>query len=243
MAKYGLVGRNIGYSFSKTFFSVKFEKEKRQDTYHNFDIQSIEELPKIFEQNADLKGLNVTIPYKESVLPYMDRVDKEALKIGAVNTIKLHRDGRLVGYNTDHYGFAKALANLFPIHKKTALILGNGGAAKAIAYVLDTMDFDYKVVTRDKTDKTITYKDLTREVISSHFLIINCTPLGTFPNVHECPNIPYHYLTDKHLLFDLIYNPRETEFLKKGFAKGARVSNGIKMLEFQAKKAWKIWKS
>ncbi len=243
MAKYGLIGKKIDYSFSKTFFSIKFEQENRQDSYHNFDIPCIEELPEIIAKHEDLKGLNVTIPYKEAVIPLLDKVDKEAQKIGAVNTIKIQRDGRLIGYNTDHYGFAKALANLFPITEKTALILGNGGAAKAIAYVLDAMQFDYKIVSRESSETTISYESLTQGIITSHSLIINCTPLGTFPNIQECPDIPYHYLTKDHVLFDLIYNPRETEFLKRGFAKGARVSNGLKMLEYQAKKSWKIWKS
>jgi shikimate dehydrogenase len=243
MAKYGLVGKNIEYSFSKTFFSLKFEHEERTDSYHNFDIESIEELPKIISKNTDLKGLNVTIPYKEEVIPFLDKIDKEAKKIGAVNTIKICKDGRLIGYNTDHYGFAKSLANFLPLKKKTALILGEGGAAKAIAFVLDAMNFEYTFVSRNKSDHSITYKDLSQEIMATNCLIINCTPLGTYPNIDEYPNIPYRSLTEDHLLFDLIYNPRETEFLKRGFAKGARVSNGLKMLEFQAKKSWKIWNS
>jgi shikimate dehydrogenase len=243
MAKYGLVGKNISYSFSQAFFSVKFEKEKRKDTYQNFDINVIEEFRNILVQNPDLKGLNVTIPYKEKVLPYLDKIDKEAKKIGAVNTIKIKRDGKLIGYNTDHHGFAKALSNLFPLYSKTALILGTGGASKAITYVLDAMNFDYKTVSRTKKGKTIIYEELTKELMANHCLIVNCTPLGTFPNFKECPNIPYEFLTKQHVLFDLIYNPKETEFLKRGFAKGARVTNGLKMLEYQAKKSWKIWKS
>lgn len=243
MAKYGLIGRNIGYSFSKTFFSIKFEKENRPDTYHNFDLECLEQFPEILAKHNDLKGLNVTIPYKESIIPKLDRLHKDASEIGAVNTIKISRKGKLIGYNTDHYGFAKALANLLPLKDKTALILGTGGASKAIAFVLDTMNFDYHFVSRTETEQTLTYDALSRHCIQSHFLIINCTPLGTFPNVHEFPNIPYQYLTSDHVLFDLIYNPRETEFMKRGFAKGARVSNGLKMLEHQAKKAWSIWKS
>ena len=243
MAKYGLIGKNIGFSFSKTFFTTKFSQENRPDSYTNFDVESIDTLKEIIKDNSTLKGLNITIPYKESVIPLLDRLDKEAKKIGAVNTIKINRDGKLVGYNTDHYGFAKSLADFFPLKDKTALILGTGGAAKAIAYVLDTMGFDYKYVSRTKTETTLSYNDLNRDIILSHHLIINCTPLGTFPKVQEFPNIPYQYLTSDHLLFDLIYNPRETEFLKIGHAKGARVTNGLKMLEYQAKKAWLIWKS
>ncbi len=243
MAKYGLIGKDISYSFSKTFFSVKFEQENRQDTYHNFDIESIDEFPKIVSITDSLRGLNVTIPYKETIIPLLDRIDNEAAEIGAVNTIKFQNDGSLKGYNTDHYGFAKSLANFLPIKEKTALILGTGGASKAIKYVLDTMDFTYKIVSRTKKENTITYNDLTRDIVASHYLIINCTPLGTSPNITECPNIPYQYITADHVLFDLIYNPSQTEFLKLGRVQGARTSNGLKMLEYQAKKAWKIWRS
>lgn len=243
MAKYGLIGKNIGYSFSKTFFTTKFEQENRSDTYHNFDIDCITSLHNIISKYEDLKGLNVTIPYKENVIPHLDRLDKEAEKIGAVNTIKILRDGRLAGYNTDHYGFARALSSFLPLQQKTALILGTGGASKAVAYVLEAMNFKHTFVSRTKTSDNFTYDELNREIILKNFLIVNCTPLGTFPNIHEFPNIPYEYLTKDHLLFDLIYNPRETEFLKRGYAKRARVTNGLKMLEYQAKKAWSIWKS
>lgn len=243
MAKFGLIGKNIGYSFSKTFFSIKFEREKRDHTYQNFEIESVDHLPDVLKAHPDLKGLNVTIPYKEEIIPFLDRLDKEAKVIGAVNTIKIKRDGKLIGYNSDHYGFAKALADYFPIKEKTALVLGTGGASKAIRYVLDAMQFEYRVVSRKRAKDVITYSDITRELIKSSYLIINCTPLGTAPKVHEFPNIPYQYLTSDHLLFDLIYNPRETEFMKLGHSKGARVSNGMKMLEYQAKKSWQIWKS
>ena len=173
MAKYGLIGKDIGFSFSKIFFTTKFEQENRPDTYDNFDIESISALKSIIAKHIDLKGLNVTIPFKESVIPLLDRVDKEAMAIGAVNTIKITRDGKLIGYNTDHYGFAKALANFLPLKEKTALILGNGGAAKAIAFVLDTMEFDYSFVSRVKTNNNLTYAELNRQIIQSHYLIIN----------------------------------------------------------------------
>lgn len=243
MAKYGLIGKNISFSFSKTFFTTKFKQENRQDTYENFDVDCINKLKEIIKENLDLKGLNVTIPYKENVIPLLDRIDKEAKKIGAVNTIKVSRDGKLVGYNTDHYGFAKALSDVLPIKEKTALILGTGGASKAVAYVLEAMEFHFHFVSRTKTDNHLVYKELNRDIVSKHFLIINCTPLGTFPNIHDYPNIPYQFLGKDHVLFDLIYNPRETEFLKMGYGKGAKVTNGLKMLEYQAKKAWSIWKS
>ncbi|GAB5399716.1 MAG: shikimate dehydrogenase [Aureisphaera sp.] len=243
MARYGLIGKNIDYSFSKTYFTTKFEKEKRKDTYQNFDLECIELLPDVIAQYPDAKGFNVTIPYKEEVMPLLDRIDKEALAIGAVNTIKKLKDGRLAGYNTDHYGFAKSLADFLPLEAKTALVLGTGGAAKAIRYVLSAMGFEFLSVSRNKTEETITYQDLTPEIMDTHFLIVNCTPLGTYPEVDACPSIPYQQITDNHFLFDLIYNPRETEFLKRGFAKGAKVCNGLKMLEYQAEKAWSIWKS
>tara|TARA_B110000503_G_scaffold20733_1_gene31279 strand:- start:10068 stop:10799 length:732 start_codon:yes stop_codon:yes gene_type:complete len=243
MAKYGLIGKNIGYSFSKAFFTTKFSQENRTDTYLNFDIASIESLKDVIQANETLKGLNITIPYKESVIPLLDRIDKEAKKIGAINTIKIHQDGSLVGYNTDHYGFAKALADFLPLKEKSALILGTGGASKAVSYVLDAMNYKYQLVSRTKTETTLSYDELNEDVISNHLLIINCTPLGTFPKTQEFPDIPYQYLSKDHLLFDLIYNPLETVFLRLGRAQGTQVTNGLKMLEYQAKKAWSIWKS
>ena len=241
MAKYGLIGYNIGYSFSKTFFNFKFEKENRNDSYENFDIPVLSEMSKILENNPDLKGLNVTIPYKKSIIQLLDEVDKEALQIGAVNTIKINKDGTLKGYNTDHYGFSKALMEFLPIKEKKALVLGTGGASKAVKYVLEIMNFEVTQVSRTKTDNNITYTDLNRDIITQNYLIVNCTPLGTFPNIEECPDIPYEYLTEDHLAFDLTYNPRETKFMKLSKDRGARKSNGLKMLEYQAKKAWSIW--
>lgn len=243
MAKYGLIGRNIEYSFSRSFFTVMFERENIPDSYVNFDINNIEEFPGILEREGNLGGFNVTIPYKESIIPYLDELDREARKIGAVNTIKIGKDGKLIGYNTDHYGFAKALSPYLPLEKNTALILGTGGASKAISYVLKAMNFDYTYVSRTPSQTSLTYNDLTREIIEKHLLIVNTTPLGTSPDTDICPDIPYHYLGPDHVLFDLIYNPQETEFMKRGIAASARVSNGRFMLEFQAMKAWAIWNS
>ncbi len=243
MAKYGLIGNNLGYSFSKTFFTIKFEQENNKDCYCNFDIPNINQLLNIIKENEDLEGLNVTIPYKESVMPLLDRIDKEANTIGAVNTIKINKKGKLIGYNTDHYGFANALMDFLPIKEKKALLLGTGGASKAITYVLKTMNFEITQVSRTKCNGTLTYSDLNKSIISQNYLIINCTPLGTFPDIHMFPNIPYEFLTKDHLAFDLTYNPRETQFMKRSNARGARVSNGLKMLEFQAKKSLAIWKS
>lgn len=243
MARYGLIGKNIDYSFSKRFFTQIFEKDGSGDIYDNFDIDSLNDIEAIFSKHKDLQGLNVTIPYKEQIIPFLDSIDEEAKKIGAVNTIKIKSNGTLIGYNTDHSGFANALAKYLPLQQKTALILGTGGASKAIVYVLKYMDFKYLQVSRTKTETILIYDDLDQKIIQDHSLIINCTPLGTYPKVNDYPKIPYEHLNEQHLLFDLIYNPRKTEFLKRGFTQGATVSNGISMLEYQAMRSLSIWKS
>tara|TARA_A100000171_G_scaffold52998_1_gene75251 strand:+ start:25555 stop:26286 length:732 start_codon:yes stop_codon:yes gene_type:complete len=243
MAKFGLLGKNIGYSFSKTFFSIKFENECLPHSYHNFDTPSIDNFEEFIAQNPDIQGMNVTIPYKEEIIPHLFNLDRDSKKIGAVNTIKFRKDGKLIGYNTDHYGFATALAAFLPLKEKTALVLGTGGASKAIKYVLDAMEFTYRSVSRSAEGTNLGYDQLTKDVVESHFLIINCTPRGTFPDIHEVPDIPFEHVGKDHVLFDLIYNPRETEFMKRGAAKGARVSNGLEMLKHQALKSWTIWNS
>lgn len=243
MANYGLIGKNIAYSFSKKFFTEKFKKEKLAHNYHNFDIDTIELFKKIVQQDTTIKGLNVTIPYKEKIIPYLDTLDSQARIIGAVNTIKVLEDGTLVGYNTDHYGFSKALNSFPAVTNKTALILGDGGASKAIKYALDTLGYCCTTVSRTKTQDTITYNQVTKQVLEDHLLIVNTTPLGVAPDVLKCPEIPYRYLTKKHFLFDLIYNPQKTTFLKHGLANGATIANGSKMLEYQAQEAWSIWNS
>jgi shikimate dehydrogenase len=243
MAKFGLIGKNISYSFSRKYFSEKFEREKLMHTYENFDIESIELFPKILLETEDLKGFSVTIPYKQEIIPFLDNLNEEAEKIGAVNTIKISEDKKLRGYNTDHFGFEKALEAFSPLQQKTALILGTGGASKATAYALGKLGFNYKFVSRKSGLNTLIYSELNRAIIENHLLIVNCTPLGTFPNIADCPGIPYQFLTKNHLLFDLIYNPAETEFLKRGKQQGAQTSNGLKMLELQAEKAWEIWNS
>ncbi|CAM1333670.1 shikimate dehydrogenase family protein [Tenacibaculum aestuariivivum] len=242
--KYALVGRNISYSFSKGYFTDKFKELALDDTeYINFDIQSITELPlKIKENHQYLKGMNVTIPYKLSVFNYLDKIDKKARKIGAVNTIKITKKGKLKGFNTDVYGFKKSLKPLLKEHHKKALILGTGGASKAVAYVLDKLAIKYLFVSRKpKGKKEISYQDISKHYIENYYLIINCTPLGTHPNINDCPDIPYQFISKKHLLFDLIYNPAETTFLRKGKENKAVIKNGLEMLEQQAEKAWKIW--
>ena len=242
MAKFGLVGKNIDYSFSRSYFADKFNKEGLNHSYVNFDIQSIEEFPEIFTNNQNLKGLNVTIPYKEEVIPFLNKLNKTAKKIGAINTIKVTKKGKLVGYNTDYYGFKKSIEPFLESHHKSALILGTGGASKAIAFALKKLGITYNYVSRKISDKAkFSYQSLSEDNIKSHTIIINCTPLGTHPNTNICPDIPYEALTNKHLLFDLIYNPEETKFLSIGKLKGATICNRYRMLELQAEKSWNIW--
>lgn len=239
---FGLVGRNISYSFSRGYFSKKFSDLGLTDySYVNFDIEDISHFSKILKEHPRVKGMNVTIPYKQAVIPFLDSLNKNAKAIGAVNTIKVTKKGKLKGYNTDFYGFKKSITpHLKPNHTK-ALILGTGGASKAIAFALTKLGIDYNFVSRSSANADFSYKILTRNIIEDHSIIINCTPLGTHPNISEKPPIPYQYITKKHLLYDLIYNPEETAFLKSGKEKGAGICNGLKMLEFQAEKAWKIW--
>jgi shikimate dehydrogenase len=242
MAKFGLIGKNIDYSFSRSYFADKFDKENLDHSYVNFDIQTIEEFPAIFQESENLRGLNVTIPYKEAVIPFLNKLNKTAKKIGAVNTIKVTKKGKLVGYNTDYYGFKKSLEPLLKPHHKNALILGTGGASKAIAFALKKLGIKYNYVSRNISDKAkLSYQSLTLEDVKSHTIIINCTPLGTHPNTNICPDIPYEALTSEHLLFDLIYNPEETKFLSIGKLKDATICNGYRMLELQAEKSWSIW--
>lgn len=244
MNKLGLLGKNISYSFSRTYFKEKFKKEQiTNTTYENFDIESIDLFPSIIKNTQNLKGMNVTIPYKQAVMPFLDEINEKAAKIGAVNTIKITKSGKLVGYNTDCYGFKKSIKqHLKPQHNK-ALILGTGGASKAIAYTLNELNINFNYVSRNiRNGITFSYDTLTEKDIENHLIIVNCTPLGTFPNIEDCPNIPYSAITKNHVLFDLIYNPEETKFLNHGKQKGATIINGLKMLEQQAEKAWDIWK-
>lgn len=244
MHKLGLLGRNISYSFSKNYFKEKFEKEKISNvTYQNFDIEDISLFPSIIKNTKGLKGLNVTIPYKEVVIPHLDKLNKKAKAIGAVNTIKITKKGNLVGYNTDCYGFKKSIISHLKPYHKSALILGTGGASKAVVYTLNKLDIECHYVSRTASKGvSFTYDSLTADDVKKHQIIINCTPLGTFPDVEACPNIPYHAIGDKHVLFDLIYNPSETKFLSLGKQNDAVIINGANMLKLQAEKAWSIWK-
>ena len=243
--KFGLIGNDISYSFSKKYFTDKFQKLGLNSyKYKNYDLPEIEEFPFItYQREDDFKGFNVTIPYKQSIIKYLDEVEGDALKIGAVNTIKVTEDNKLVGYNTDVYGFKMALEPLLEKQHKKALILGTGGASKAIAYALDILKIEYKFVSRNSLENNLIYSNLNQQIIEAYPLIINCSPLGTYPNIEESPNIPYEFITDKHLLFDLIYNPSETKFLKEGKKRGAIIKNGLEMLELQAEKSWNIWNS
>ena len=245
MRKFGLIGKHIAYSFSKVYFETKFKENKINDaSYENFDINQITDFPTLLNKYDNLKGFNVTIPYKEDILPYLDRLNKKAKKIGAVNTIKITKKGKLKGYNTDYYGFKEALKPHLKPHHSSALILGTGGASKAIAYALKKMNIEYQYVSRNTSKNvTLSYHTITPKDITKHSIIINCTPLGTAPNVNACPDIPYQAITEKHLLFDLIYNPKKTQFLKLGEAQNASIVNGLTMLQLQADKAWQIWNS
>ncbi len=239
--RFGLIGRNISYSFSQGYFTKKFEKLDLQGySYENFDLRDIGEFPEIITNENDIKGLNVTIPYKEAIIPYLDILSKKAKKIGAVNTIKFTKKG-LKGYNTDIYGFKKSITPFLKKHHTRALILGTGGASKAVAFVFDEIDIAYTFVSRNADSRQVSYGDLDQKILKDFTVLVNCTPLGTHPNIDDRPNIPYQYLSKKHLLFDLIYNPVKSAFLKEGEKQGAAISNGLRMLELQADKAWKIW--
>lgn len=240
MKQFGLIGRNISYSFSKGYFADKFKNENIVGSaYDVFDLQQIQEVEKVFE-TEDIKGFNVTIPYKQDVIPFLDELSPEAKEIGAVNTV-LIQDGKKIGYNTDCFGFQTSLQSLLKPNHTNALVLGYGGAAKAVIYVLEKLGIQYQIVSREASEGRISYDDLNEEIINSHQLIINCSPIGTFPNITSAPNIPYEFLTSEHLLYDLIYNPEVTQFLQNGIEKGATIKNGYEMLVHQAEKSWEIW--
>lgn len=244
--QFGLLGRNISYSFSQKYFTEKFKELHLENcSYKNFDLQKIEDFPLILHENMDqISGFNVTIPYKEEIFKYLDELDPDAAAIGAVNVIKVISDYRLKGFNSDTYGFENSLMPLLKGGEKQALILGTGGASKAIAFVLDKLQIAYKYVSRSsKNKKTISYQQLDEQVMKKSTIIINCTPLGTYPVVEAHPDIPYEFLTEQHILYDLIYNPSLTSFLKKGKEHGCTVKNGEEMLKLQADRSWEIWNS
>lgn len=244
MRTFGLIGYPLSHSFSQKYFTEKFARENITDCkFKNFLLENINEFPALLKQNKNICGLNVTIPHKQSIIKFLDTIDEQAKTIGAVNCIKIvktkSKKPLLHGFNTDIYGFEQSLKPLLKPYHNKALILGTGGAAKSVAYILDKSKIKFKFVSRTAGD--ISYSTITRSIIEEFLLIINATPVGMYPKVNEYPNIPYEFLTPKHLLYDLIYNPEETLFLKKGKEKGAQIKNGLEMLKLQAEKSWEIW--
>lgn len=247
MKNYGLIGFPLTHSFSKRFFTEKFETEKIDSTYNNFEIDNISKFSEIIKNNPDLIGLNVTIPYKEQVIPFLNELNESAKEIGAVNTIKIKRTESgifLKGFNTDTFGFETSLKPLLKEQHKKALILGTGGASKALKYVLTKLGIEFiSASIEDLKENEIRYEEIDEKIIKERLLIINATPLGTYPKTDAFPNIPYQFITEKHLLFDLVYNPEVTQFMAKGILKGASVKNGYEMLLNQAIKSYEIWNS
>ena len=276
MTTYGLIGYPLGHSFSRKFFTEKFEKEGIDAQYLNFEIPSIEEFPEIIKNNPKLRGLNVTIPYKQQVMQYLDEISEEAKAIGAVNVLRIERPspqpspimgretmrnagnkpdglpikgdmseglrGSLIGYNSDVIGFVESIHPLLKAHHKKALILGTGGASKAIRYGLEKkLGMKTLFVSRSAREGMITYEEVTAEVLKEYEVIVNCSPVGMYPHVDECPALPYEAMNENNLLYDLVYNPLETLFMKKGAEQGATVKNGLEMLHLQAIASWKFW--
>ncbi len=255
MKQYGLIGYPLSHSFSKKYFTEKFEKENIKDSEYNlFPIENINLLPQLIADNPSLCGLNVTIPYKESVIPFLNELDETAKAVGAVNCIKILKSDSAIhnpqsailkGYNTDVYGFRQSIKPFLEIQHERALILGTGGASKAVAFVLKEIGIDCYFVSRTKNqesnDKIFTYDELNENIINAFKLIVNTSPVGTFPNINDAPAIPYNFISPSHLLYDLVYNPPETEFLKRGKAQGAATVNGLSMLQQQAEEAWNVW--
>ena len=243
MRKFGLIGFPLKHSFSKKYFAAKFEKEGLiGNQYDLYEIEDVSRIKEVLDENPDLVGLNVTIPYKEQVIPYLDDLEEGAREIGAVNTIRINK-GRLMGYNTDYIGFKESLVNWLPEKKIQALILGSGGASRAVKQALTDLGITYKIVSRKSNgdNEKIGYADLDGQVVADHPLIINTTPVGTYPDVMEMPEFPVHLVTEHHRVYDLIYNPEETLLMRSAKEKGALVKNGMEMLYLQAEAAWEIW--
>jgi shikimate dehydrogenase len=244
MQSYGLIGKKLGHSFSKRYFTEKFEREGIADaTYELYELATIAELPQLLQNQPELVGLNVTVPYKETVIPFLDELDEAAARIGAVNTIKITA-GKTKGYNTDYIGFRDSLEPFYPATQNSrALVLGTGGASKAVVAALQDLQINYTILSRQAGQGQLTYADLTPELLKQYQLIVNTTPLGMYPAVENCPELPYEALSAQHYLYDLVYNPEQTLFLGKGKSAGAQTINGLQMLYGQAEAAWKIWQN
>ena len=245
METYGLIGKKLEHSFSKRYFTEKFETEGISARYELFELPDISHFP-LLVANNNFSGLNVTIPYKEKIIPFLNELDPVAKAVGAVNTIQfIHSDAHTIlkGYNTDVIGFTNSFVPLLQPQHRNALILGTGGASKAVAYALKTLNIGYRFVSRKPSEEIYSYPQLTKERFEKYKIIINCTPIGTFPDINIAPEIPYQYLSSEHLLYDLIYNPEKTLFCKLGEEQGATTKNGLDMLYGQAVAAWAIWNS
>jgi shikimate dehydrogenase len=241
---YGLIGFPLGHSFSATYFARKFSREGIEAQYRNFPLDEITRLTELLQDEKGLAGLNVTVPYKERIIPYLNELDPVAREVGAVNTVVVDRDGGLLslkGYNTDVIGFERSLLEHLGSHHKQALVLGTGGSAKAVEYVLRKLGIGMIRISRNRGEDRISYDDLGLDTVAGHTLVVNTTPVGMYPGVGECPPIPYDALTPGHLLFDLVYNPEKTLFLTRGQEQGAGIVNGYEMLVFQAEASWEIW--
>lgn len=244
MDKYGLIGYPLGHSFSIGYHNQRFADEGINAKYVNFEIPSIEQIIEVLSQNPDLKGLNVTIPYKEKVLEYLDYISPEARAIGAVNVIRVIHEGSKIilrGYNSDVIGFTQSIEPMLESHHKKALVLGTGGASKAVAYGLKSLGVEPVLVSRYERPDTIQYERITPDVVHEYNVIVNCTPVGMFPKTNACPPLPYDALDDRNILYDLIYNPDETLFMRQGARQGATVKNGLEMLLLQAFASWEYW--
>lgn len=244
MDKYGIIGYPLGHSFSPGFFNEKFRNEGIDAVYERYELSQIDLLPEIIASNPELCGLNVTIPYKQQIMQYLDELSEEAREIGAVNVVKVTHNGKnvhLKGFNSDVIGFSRSIEPLLEKHHKKALILGTGGAAQAIDYGLKQLGLETIKVSRYERPDTIQYDKITPDVIKEYEVIINCMPIGMYPNTEECPNLPYEAMDSQHLLYDLIYNPDTTLFMKKGMERGAVVKNGLEMLLLQAYASWEFW--
>ena len=244
MEKYGLIGYPLGHSFSKNYFNQKFVDENMDAVYENYEIATIDSLLEIVDSNPELRGLNVTIPYKEKVISFLDNISPEARAIGAVNVIKVEHQGNetiLKGYNSDVIGFTQSIHPQLESYHKKALILGTGGASKAIDFGLKSLGLETVFVSRYERPGTIQYSDVTPDIVKEYNVIVNCTPCGMYPNVDECPYLPYEAMDSKTILYDLTYNPSETLFMKKGAQYGANTKNGLEMLLLQAFASWDIW--